>query len=208
MISNEKQIFPLQKGDSQNRKDQSQRANSLGETGTKLVSSTVFSYFNAPKTQRMNRFINFLTKKGKKSKAVCIFHKSLEKLVKILNPGPALHRQENSSITELSKDVFFIFDQAVENVKPLFEVKKVRIAGSTYQVPSLVKEKRQESLAMNWLLLSARERKKKNSILRFDECLAFEIYEAYKKQGQARMKRNELHKLAESNRAFSHYRWW
>ena len=104
--------------------------------------------------------------------------------------------------------IFTIINKAIDNVKPFFEVKKVRVAGTTVQVPSLVQPNRQESLAINWILQSAFERKKKNPSQTFENCLALEIYEAFLKQGQARNKRNELHKLAEANRAFSHFRWW
>jgi small subunit ribosomal protein S7 len=101
-----------------------------------------------------------------------------------------------------------VFNEAIANIKPFFEVRKVRVAGSTYQVPAVLSRKRQEYKAINWLLESTHERKKKNSSQSFEYCLAYEIYEAFLKQGSARQKRNELHKLAESNRAFSHFRWW
>jgi len=105
-------------------------------------------------------------------------------------------------------DVYSVFSQSLENVKPVFEVKKVRIAGSTHQVPALVSFKRQEGLAIRWIIQAAKDRKKKNGKMSFEECLAFEIVEAFKKQGGARHKRDDLHKLAEANRAYSHYKWW
>ena len=163
--------------------------------------SCVFSYVQSSETRLMNRFLNFLTKKGKKSTAESIFSKTLYLLIKKANEGTITIPHEAHSI-------FTILDQAISNVKPFFEVKKVRVAGTTYQVPSLMKSKRQEGIAINWILQSASERKKKNPSQRFENCLAFEIFEAFQKQGQARMKRNELHKLAEANRAFSHFRWW
>ena len=101
-----------------------------------------------------------------------------------------------------------LIEQAISSVKPFVEVKKVRVAGSTYQVPAILEKHRQENYAIKWILQSALERHKKNRSQTFEYCLAFEIYEASKKQGQARMKRNELHKLAESHRAFAHFRWW
>ena len=101
-----------------------------------------------------------------------------------------------------------LIEQAISSVKPFVEVKKVRVAGSTYQVPAILEKHRQENYAMKWILQSALERHQKNRSQTFEYCLAFEIYEASKKQGQARMKRNELHKLAESHRAFAHFRWW
>jgi small subunit ribosomal protein S7 len=170
----------------------------------------------------MSRFINFLTKKGKKATAESVFSKTLYLLTKKaseeLEQSSERHERHSnfedirsklsSSENNNSSSIFVLFNQAISNVKPLFEVKKVRVAGTTYQVPALIQSNRQESLAINWLIQSASERKKKNPSQAFENCLAFEIYEAYQKQGQARNKRNELHKLAEANRAFSHFRWW
>lgn len=97
--------------------------------------------------------------------------------------------------------------QAVENVKPNLEVRKVRVGGTTYLVPAIIPKNRQETLAIKWLIGSARLRKRgaKGS---FAENLANELIEALMKQGQARQKRDELHKLAEANRAYTRYRWW
>ena len=97
--------------------------------------------------------------------------------------------------------------KAIENVKPSLEVKKVRVAGSTYLVPAILPKKKQETLAMRWIIDAARKRKK-NSQLSFSQCLAEEIYEASKRQGYAYQKRDELHRLAEINRAYIRYRWW
>jgi small subunit ribosomal protein S7 len=164
--------------------------------------SSMYSFLHAHETRLMNRFINFLTKKGKKSKAQNIFYDSLKILFKL-----SYEKIVQSDEVPNSK-IFNIFDEAISNIQPLFEVKKVRIAGTTYQVPALISQKRQENKAMNWLLESTKERKKKESSQSFQHCLAIEIYDAFLKQGYARQKRNELHKLAESNRAFSHFRWW
>jgi small subunit ribosomal protein S7 len=168
----------------------------------------VFSYVQSPETRLMSRFINFLTKKGKKATAESIFSKTLYLLTK--KATKQIKDFENSSHLNFTTmcGLSSLLHQAVYNVKPLFEVKKVRVAGTTYQVPSLVESHRQESLAINWLIQSASERKQKNPSQTFENCLAFEIFEAFQKQGQARNKRNELHKLAEANRAFSHFRWW
>lgn len=173
------------------------------KTSQKSDLSCVFSYVQSSETRLFNRFLNFLTKKGKKSTAESIFSKTLYLLIKKANEGNITISYSNETIS-----IFTIIDQAISNVKPFFEVKKVRVAGTTYQVPSLIQSKRQEGIAIYWILQSASERKKKNPSQKFENCLAFEIFEAFQKQGQARMKRNELHKLAEANRAFSHFRWW
>ena len=167
----------------------------------------VFSFMYSSEPQFAHcahRFINFLTKKGKKATAESLFLKTLYLLSQKVHEVEVLSARSANG----SSSLFSLVNQAIENVKPLFEVKKVRVAGTTYQVPSLVEQNRQENLAMNWLIQSAKERKKKNPSQSFESCLAFEIFEAFQKQGQARNKRNELHKLAETNRAFSHFRWW
>lgn len=100
-----------------------------------------------------------------------------------------------------------ILYQAIENIKPSLEVRKVRIAGTTYLVPAIIAKTRQETLAIKWIIESARKRKRTGNSS-FAECLANEIVDAFFKQGQARQKRDELHKLAEANRAYTRYRWW
>lgn len=95
---------------------------------------------------------------------------------------------------------------AVENVKPILEVRKVRIGGKTYEVPALLKAQRQETMAIRWIVQSAiQERKRHNTIAR---CLITEIVNASQRKGHARKKREDLHRKAEDNRAFLHYRWW
>lgn len=97
--------------------------------------------------------------------------------------------------------------QAIDNVKPSLEVRKVRIAGTTYLVPAIIPKTRQQTLAIKWIIEAARKKKRKTN-LPFSECLASEAIDAFFKQGQARQKRDDLHKLAEANRAYTRYRWW
>nr|WIA66904.1 ribosomal protein S7 [Pellia epiphylla] len=103
-------------------------------------------------------------------------------------------------------DVIKLSVNAIENVKPIREVKKVRISGTTRLVPSIIATNRQETLAIRWMLESAKRRMGRKISL--DQCLYAEILEASQKMGIARKKRDDLHKLAEANRSFSHYRWW
>ena len=158
----------------------------------------------------VEKFTNFLMIHGKKMKAYTIFYESLN-LLKKTKPKNFLElgnkefsSQQKTSINFTTLHIVF---QAVENVKPNLEVRKVRIAGMTYQVPSLLSKKRQQTLAIRWIIDSAKKRKI-HSKLSFSECLSQEILDAYKKQGQARQKRDELHKIAEANRAYIRYRWW
>ena len=144
-----------------------------------------------------NKLINLLMLDGKKLKASTIFFEMLSHLKREIEG-----KKEKSDISILQ----LVF-QALENVKPSLEVRKVRVAGSTYLVPCVLSKKRQETLALRWIIESARK-KKKNSKYSLSECLADELLNASKKQGQARQKRDELHRLAEANRAYIRYRWW
>ena len=96
-------------------------------------------------------------------------------------------------------------EKAINNIKPNLEVRKVRRGGTTYQVPTILRRKRSEKLAIQWLIESAQKNKKKSS---FSESLANELMQAFYKSGEARQKRNILLQLAESNRAYIRYRWW
>lgn len=96
---------------------------------------------------------------------------------------------------------------AIQNVQPSVQVRKVKVAGKNYQVPSIIPKKRQQLLAIRWIIDCAKQRKK-NSNLPFYESLSEELFHALKKSGKARQKRDELHKLAESNRAYTRFKWW
>lgn len=100
-----------------------------------------------------------------------------------------------------------ILYQAVENVKPPLELRRVRKGGTTYQVPAIVSQKRQERLAIKWIIEAAEKKKKKNNTC-FSDCLVSEIMDAFNKTGQPRQRRDEQLKVAEFNRAYTLYRWW
>lgn len=219
-------------------------SNNLNTDAAHLVAiesykNNMLSQTNSQNNQTIQRFVNFLTKKGKKSIAKSVLLKTLYLLNKkqkflqneveqqefrMISTGKSKlnfevqnNRDSYAVQTKPSISPLAIVHTAINQVKPLFEVKKIRVAGATYQVPSLVKSCRQKNIGINWLIKSALERKKKtfshnNFTNKLDKnlegSLALEIFEAFQKQGQARNKRNELHKLAEQNRAFSHFRWW
>jgi small subunit ribosomal protein S7 len=113
---------------------------------------------------------------------------------------------ECSSIS-LNFSLLHALSKALENVTPNLEIRKVRVAGSTYSVPAAISKKKQETLALKWIIDSAKKRQK-NSNLDFSTSLAEEIFDASKKLGQARQKRDELHRQAQMNRAYIRYRWW
>jgi len=87
------------------------------------------------------------------------------------------------------------------------ELRRVRKGGTTYQVPAIVSQKRQERLAIKWIIEAAEKKKKKNNTC-FSDCLVSEIMDAFNKTGQPRQKRDEQLKVAEYNRAYTRYRWW
>ena len=100
-------------------------------------------------------------------------------------------------------DPLKVFKQAIENIKPILEVRPRRVGGATYQVPMEVRPNRRLSLALRWLTTYARQRKEKT----MKERLAGEILDAYNNVGSSIKKREETHKMAEANKAFAHYRW-
>ncbi|RKZ54596.1 MAG: 30S ribosomal protein S7 [Candidatus Parabeggiatoa sp. nov. 3] len=132
------------------------------------------------------KFINIVMKNGKKSVSERIVYGALDRVASKLK-GEALE----------------IFGKALDNVRPVVEVKSRRVGGSTYQVPIEVRPARRTTLAMRWLVESARKRGEKSMGLR----LAGEILDAYENKGTAIKKREEVHRMAEANKAFSHFRW-
>ena len=96
-----------------------------------------------------------------------------------------------------------IFDAAINNIKPTIEVRSRRVGGATYQVPVEVKQKRSKALAIRWLVNASKKRKDKN----MSDKICFELYDAYQGRGSAIKKKEDMHKMAESNKAFAHFRW-
>ena len=138
------------------------------------------------KDKTITKFINKLMWDGKKSTAERIFYKSLDAV------------QEKTGEEGLK-----VFRQALENLKPVLEVRSRRVGGSNYQVPVEVRPDRKVSLAMRWLINYSRDRHDKSMV----NCLANEIMDAFNNRGNAIKKKEETHKMAEANRAFSHFRW-
>lgn len=104
---------------------------------------------------------------------------------------------------KLSKEPLEVFTKAMENVKPMVEVKSRRVGGSTYQVPVEVRDSRREALAMRWIIHYARERSGRS----MSEKLSAELMDAYNSTGAAFKKKEDTHRMAEANKAFAHYRW-
>jgi small subunit ribosomal protein S7 len=102
-----------------------------------------------------------------------------------------------------NKDPLEVFHQALENVRPIVEVKSRRVGGATYQVPVEVRPERRDSLAMKWIIAYARQRSEKTMINK----LAAELLDASQNRGGAVKKKEDTHRMAEANKAFAHYRW-
>ncbi|RKZ21885.1 30S ribosomal protein S7 [bacterium] len=137
-------------------------------------------------SELVTKFINNLMWDGKKTVAQRIFYKALDLITQWTG-----------------EDGFEVFKRAVNNVKPVLEVRPRRIGGATYQVPVEVRPERRTSLAIKWIIQAARSRSEKTMAVR----LAKELIDASKKEGIAYKKREDTHRMAEANRAFAHYRW-
>ena len=134
-----------------------------------------------------SKFINVLMWDGKKSTAQSVFYKALEMVgERISEPEP-----------------IEVFDTAINNIKPDIEVRSKRVGGASYQVPMQVGRSRQQSLAIRWLLLAVREKKGRPT----SQKLADEIVNAYNREGVAMTRRENVHRMAEANKAFAHFAW-
>ena len=109
----------------------------------------------------------------------------------------------NKIKSKSKEDPLNIFNEAINNIKPTVEVRSRRVGGATYQVPVEVKSKRSQALALRWLIDASRKRKDK----KMSDKIFNELYDAYEKKGLAVKKREDVHKMAESNKAFAHFRW-
>ena len=134
----------------------------------------------------VTKFINGLMERGKKSIAEKIFYKALDTIEQ-----------------KTGNDGLETFYKALENVKPILEVKSRRVGGATYQVPVEVGEKRRQALAIRWIIGYAKARHEKTMA----DKLAAELIAAYNKEGASIKKREDTHKMAEANKAFAHFRW-
>jgi small subunit ribosomal protein S7 len=138
------------------------------------------------RSETVAKFISVVMKSGKKSAAEKIVYGAL-----------------NTMAERSKKDPIEMFNQALSNVRPLVEVKSRRVGGATYQVPVEVRSGRQMALAMRWVVEAARTRSGKSMAAR----MADELMDAADKRGNAVKKREDVHRMAEANKAFSHYRW-
>jgi small subunit ribosomal protein S7 len=134
-----------------------------------------------------SKFVNCLMYDGKKATAQKVFYDALAIIEKKIGDAEPIE----------------VFTQAVENVKPAIEVRSKRVGGAAYQVPMQVNRPRQQSLAIRWILMAVRERKGRAT----HEKLAEELIAAYKKEGTAISRRENVHRMADANKAFAHFAW-
>ena len=153
----------------------------------------------------VSKFINCLMIGGKKSVAQGVFYDAMDIIAKrtgdlrlpVADSG-SKSKNGKSEITPLE-----VFEKAVDNAKPMIEVRSKRVGGSSYQVPMQVSAKRRQSLAFRWILESAKGKKGKPMCQR----LASELMDAYKETGGAMTTRANIHKMADANKAFAHFAW-
>jgi small subunit ribosomal protein S7 len=134
-----------------------------------------------------SKFINCLMHDGKKSVAMSIFYDAMDIIVKKLP----------------NEDPVRVFTEAVDNVRPSIEVRSKRVGGATYQVPTPVNPRRQQTLAIRWLIEAVREKKGRPSHV----SLADELMAAFRREGSAMTKRENVHRMADANKAFAHFAW-
>ncbi|MFP6657057.1 MAG: 30S ribosomal protein S7 [Pirellulales bacterium] len=134
-----------------------------------------------------SKFINVLMWDGKKSTAQRVFYDALEMIGKKISDTEPID----------------VFTKAVENVRPELEVRSKRVGGSTYQVPMQVNRKRQQSLAIRWILIAVRDKKGRP----MHQKLADEFVAAYNREGAAMTRRENVHRMADANKAFAHFAW-
>lgn len=132
------------------------------------------------------KLINSIMYDGKKVIAEKIVYEAIEKIK-----------------SKTKEEPINVFNEAINNIKPTVEVRSRRVGGATYQVPVEVKTKRAQALAIRWLVDASRKRKDKH----MSDKIFNELYDAYEKKGSAVKKREDVHKMAESNKAFAHFRW-
>ncbi|MDR2730915.1 MAG: 30S ribosomal protein S7 [Treponema sp.] len=134
----------------------------------------------------VSKFVNRMMWEGKRSIGLRIVHEAMEILK-----------------SKSDKEPIEVFLKALDNIKPVIEVKSRRVGGATYQVPVEIRETRREALGMRWIINAARARSGKG----MSDRLAAELMDAYNNTGTAYKKREDTHKMAEANKAFAHYRW-
>lgn len=177
----------------------------FAQTRDQAVQMTFWKSMSLESSQLCEKFVNFIMHDGKKLGATKQYIQTLEIFNRKLGTS-SLKSQKSWGVQE-KHSILEHLTRAVENCMPTVEIRKVRVAGTTYLVPKLLEKKKQTSLAIRWIVEAA-TLKKKSTHLSFAFCLADQLVECLYHQGYAVTKRNQLHSLAEANRASLRYRWW
>jgi len=137
-------------------------------------------------SEKLAKFVNMVMERGKKSVAETIVYDALDAIS-----------------SKRGGDAMETLDKALDNVRPMVEVKSRRVGGATYQVPVEVRPERRQALAIRWIIQAARDRSGHSMM----EKLSAELMDAFNRRGNAVKKREDTHKMADANKAFAHYRW-
>ncbi|XP_023647822.1 small ribosomal subunit protein uS7m [Paramormyrops kingsleyae] len=152
----------------------------------------------------ISKFINMMMKGGNKILARSIMLQTLENIKR--KQVEKYHKTPDAQKATIECNPYIIFNQALANCKPVIGLVSIQKGGKYYQVPTPLTDNRRRFLAMKWLITECRENKHRRTLM--DEKLAQELLTAFSNEGSVIKKKNELHKMAEANRAFAHYRWW
>lgn len=193
---------------------------------------SIIGEINCAQKHCLHKFVNLCMKHGKKNKSYSVIWNTLQRLILF---GRSAHRssigdlpiygkftpQRYPEVGEMKpkeqletkarqrvRKKLILLMKAIENVRPVIEVKKVRISGTTQLVPFIIPKNRQICLAIRWIIEAAILRRNTKKSMSLDDCFFAELIDASQNIGTVRKRRDDLHKLAESNRGFAHYRWW
>ncbi|XP_059804962.1 small ribosomal subunit protein uS7m [Hypanus sabinus] len=198
VISKEQHRTPVTELDPEERAALEQKAVQPIKAAPSDKTSSVFS------DPMINKFINMMMKGGQKMLSRSIMNQTLElmKRKQIEN----YHKAPDSEKDVIECNPHKIFHQALENCKPVIGLTSVQRGGKTYQVPTPLKDNRRRFLAMKWLITECRDNR--HRCTHMHEKLSQELLAAFRNEGNVIKRKHDLHKMAEANRAFAHYRWW
>eukprot|EP00112_Aurelia_sp_Birch-Aquarium-sp1_P016094 Seg3616.3 transcript_id=Seg3616.3/GoldUCD/mRNA.D3Y31 product="28S ribosomal protein S7 mitochondrial" pseudo=true protein_id=Seg3616.3/GoldUCD/D3Y31 len=166
-------------------------------TDSQLVKQSQFD------DELVNKFVNCMMWDGKKALARNIMKSTFEKIKEI----QLAKREKSTDPDSIEVDAFKIFHKAIENSKPYIGCQTMKKGGKNYMVPTPLPDSRRRFLAIKWMITAAREQNGPKDAKMYNK-LAKELLDAYNEEGTVIRKKNELHKVAEANRAFAHFRWW
>ncbi|KAG9343903.1 hypothetical protein JZ751_013290 [Albula glossodonta] len=160
-------------------------------------------YYLEPEPRREVKFVNMIMQDGNKVLAVNIMTQTLERIKR--KQVEKYHKAPDDQKAEIECNPYAIFHQALENCKPVIGLTTIKKGGKNYQVPIAISDNRRRFLAMKWLITECRDNKHRRTHMY--EKLSQELLEAFAQEGKVIKRKHDLHKMAEANRAFAHFRW-